>query len=160
MTARADVAVVHPRTGEVFDQLDKLPAEVLADAYVAIRERQQALEDMRRAVKAELQARLDMRGVARMTVGDFEVGESHGTRSKWDGVELERVVRDLIDAGAIDARDVTGLLRHEVVVNGHAANSLSRRMVGQNKAAVEDCRTREDERRAFDVVPSLPLIAE
>lgn len=152
--------VINPATGELVAQLDQAPAETLAKVYAAIREQQVRLEDMRRALKAELQNRLEIRGVARMTVGDYEVGESHGWRSKWDGAQLEAVVRDLIDAGAVSARDVAGLIRHEAVVNGHAANSLSRRLLGANKAAVEDCRTRESERRAFDVVPSQPLITQ
>jgi hypothetical protein len=152
--------VVNLATGELVEQLDRVPAETLAAVYAAIRTQQVRLEDMRRALKAELQNRLQVRGVARMTVGDYEVGESHGWRSKWDGQQLEAVVRDLIDAGAVSARDVAGLIRHESVVNGHAANSLSRRLVGAHKAAVEDCRTREDERRAFDVVPSLPLTTQ
>jgi hypothetical protein len=155
-----ELVVVHPASGEVLENLDTLPAEVLADAYTAIRQEQQRLEDMRRAVKAELQTRLATRGVARMVAGDYEIGETTGWRSVWDGEELERVVGDLLEAGAITLRDVGGLIRHEAKVNGNVANALSRRLVGQNKALVEDCRTREPERRAFDVVPSLPLIAD
>jgi hypothetical protein len=149
--------VINPATGELMDRLDQAPTETLAEVYGAVRAQQVRLEDMRRALKGELQNRLEVRGVARMTVGAYEVGESHGWRSKWDGQQLEAVVRDLLDAGVITTRDVADLIRHEAVVNGHAANSLSRRLVGAHKAAVEDCRTREPERRAFDVVRSLPL---
>lgn len=152
--------VVNPATGELVDQLDKVPAETLAELYVAVRDHQQRLENTRRALKAELQNRLEIKGVARMLVGDYEVGESHGSRSTWDGEQLEAVARDLLDAGVITSRDVAGLVRHETAVNGHVANSLSRRLVGAHKAAVEDCRTRELERRAFDVVASQPLIPE
>jgi hypothetical protein len=113
---------------------------------------------MRRELKAALQDRLDMRGVARMTTGEYEVGETRGWRSVWDGEQLEHVVRDLLAAGAVTPRDVQGLLHHETKVNGHQANALSRRLVGANKSAVEDCRAREQERRSFDVVASLPLV--
>jgi hypothetical protein len=150
--------VVDPGTGEVLERLETAPTEVLAAFYASIRERQAQLEDMRRAVKAELQNRLAVREVAVMTAGDYEIGERHGRKSVWDGEALEAVVRDLIDAGAIQARDVTGLIRHDVSVNGHLANSLSRRLVGANKRAVEECRTWETERRAFDVVVSQPLL--
>jgi hypothetical protein len=152
--------VIHPKTGEVLDALASTPPELLADAYAAVRAEQARLELMRRALKAELEARLAIRGVAVMVVGEYEVGVKRGKRSSWDGLELERVVRELIDAGAITARDVTGLLTHGVAVDGNAANSLSRRLIGRHKAAVEACRTREPVTRGFDVVRSLPLTAE
>lgn len=151
--------VMHPDTGELIDRLEAEPPELLADLYVAIREHQARLEAMRKLVKGELQNRLDMRGVAKMVVGDYEIGESHGTRSRWDGEALETVVRELIDNGAISYADVRDLIRHDTVVNGNVANALSRRLAGANKRAVEDCRTREPDRRAFDVVRSLPLVA-
>jgi hypothetical protein len=86
--------VINPATGELMDRLDQAPTETLAEVYGAVRAQQVRLEDMRRALKGELQNRLEVRGVARMTVGAYEVGESHGWRSKWDGQQLEAVVRE------------------------------------------------------------------
>lgn len=152
--------IVHPRTGEVLDALQAQPAERLADAYAAIVAEQKRLKDAAAALKGELQNRLAVRGVAVMTVGDWEVGEQRGESSRWDGQELEQVVRELLDAGAVELRDVEGLIKHETKVDGNAANRLSRRLVGTNKAAVEACRTKERVTRGFGVVPSLPLVAD
>jgi len=153
------MSVINPSTGELVD-LHQAPVEYVAEVYLQVREQQTRLEDMRRQLKAELQDRLEIRGVAKMVAGDYEIGESHGTRSVWDGQQLEAVVRDLLDQGVVELRDVVGLIRHDTVVNGNVANSLSRRLIGAPKQAAEDCRTREPERRAFDVVRSLPLIAQ
>lgn len=158
--ASQSTLVVHPATGEVLDELASQPPEVLADAYLAVKDELARLEAIRRALRAELQQRLTIRGVARMTVGDYEVGQSHGRRSVWDGDELEHVVRDLLDAGAITHRDIDGLIKHETKVDGRRANSLSSRLVGPHKAAVENCRTWEKDVRGFDVVASLPLVAD
>jgi hypothetical protein len=153
-------AIVRPDTGELLDELAAAPPEVLAEFYSAIRDEEARLKAMRESLRSELQARLAVRGVAVMTAGDYEIGVKHGRRSRWDGQELERVVRDLLDAGAVTARDVEGLLSHDVSVNGNVANSLSRRLVGAHKAAVENCRASEPTTRGFDVVRSLPLISE
>jgi hypothetical protein len=160
MSTTTDTAVVRPDTGELLVELASAPPEVLADFYAAIRDEERRLKAMREMLRAELEQRLATRGVAVLTVGDYEIGVKRGKRSSWDGQTLEDVVRGLIDAGAVTYRDVAGLISHDVKVNGNVANSLSRRLVGEHKAAVEACRSLEPTTHGFDVVRSLPLVPE
>jgi len=151
--------VVHPATGEVVGALSSAPPETLADVWLALKERERELKDMRELVTRELAARLHTRGRAVWTVGEYEIRNVAGKRSAWDGDELERVLRQLIDEGVVTASEVGGLVEHQIKVDGRGMNRLVSRLVGNARRAVEACRTWEKGRASFDVVRSVDLLA-
>jgi hypothetical protein len=134
-----DAAVVHPATGELLERLDAQPAEVLADALVAIRARRAELRDAEDAVEAELRRRMDLRGRRLAIFGEWEVEASSGNVREWDADALEGVLRELIDDGVIHAAEVTEVIRHETTVSGREALRVAGRLSGPAKAAVERC---------------------
>jgi hypothetical protein len=141
--------------------LDGVPGEWLADAYVALREQTTRLRRMQAAIDAELRRRLDVRGRSRMLVGEFDVSVEARNESVWDADELERVVRELIDEGVVDAREVTELIKHETTVSRREAQRLVNRLAGRPQRLVKACCTwRKSPRASLDVVRSQPLIPE
>jgi hypothetical protein len=134
-----DVVVAHPVTGELLDALEAQPPTVLADALLALRERQQQLRAMERSVEAELRRRLAGRERTIIVFGDFEVQARPAARREWDADELEVALRELLDRGAVDARDLTDVIRHETTVSGREALRLMGRLSGQAQHDVERC---------------------
>ena len=61
--------------------------------------------------------------------------------SVWDADELEAALRDLVEAGEVQAGDVTEIIRHVTTVNGTEADRLVKRLTGLAKDAVERCRS-------------------
>jgi hypothetical protein len=134
-----DVVVAHPITGELLDAIEAQPPAVLADALLALRERQSQLRKMERVVEDELRRRLAGRERTIVVWGDYEVESRSASRREWDADELEGTLRELLDRGAVDARDLTEVIRHETIVSGVEANRLMTRLSGDAKRAVERC---------------------
>jgi hypothetical protein len=149
-----DMIVVHPQTGELVVDLHTLPAATLADVQLALKQREGELRDMRREVDSELRRRFDddlaERGIdvtAPQALGhvliadDFEVRVTGGRERVWDPDELETTLRELIDAGALDARDCIDVIEHRSVVRGSEAKRLLDRADSDIKAALRRCHT-------------------
>ena len=145
-----ELAVVHPQTGEVLD-LEHDGLERLGDVHILLKAAEQALRDMRTTLEGELRHRfavvMDERGVVNpssrhfVAVGNLELRIAGGNESEWDADELERVLRELIDEGALTAGDVTDVIRHETTVSRSNANRLLDRLGGSAYARVAACRT-------------------
>lgn len=135
------VVVAHPRTGELLDALDAQPPARLADALLALRERGSELRKMERSIEAELRRRLAGRERTIVVWDDFEVQVQPGSRREWDADELESTLRELLDRGAVDARELTEVIRHETTVSRSEAQRLLTRLSGDAREAVERCFT-------------------
>lgn len=162
-TTSQPLVVANPQTGVALGDaraLEAQPPEALAECFAVIDEQMKRLREMRKLLDHELARRLDGKQSRRWTWGDFEVSLEGGQRRRWDGEQLEEVVRDLIDQGTVDASQVTDLIRHETNVSGTAGNKLRARLSGQALRAVDDCWSWEPDRRRLEVTRSLPLIPD
>lgn len=154
--ARRDEQSVVLSTGEIVleRELGALPSDTLADAELALKEREAELRTMRRAIDDELRRRFDndLRECGLETtdpkalghaliVDGFEIRVTGGRERVWDVDELETALRALVDAGELDARDALGVLEHVTVVHGREAKSLLDRLSGDAWAAVRRCHT-------------------
>lgn len=148
------VRVVHPDTGEVMPELDTLTVEVLAEAELALKQRESVLRAMRREIDDELRRRFDVELAERkldvtdpkalshaLVVDGFEVRISGGRERVWDADELEATLRELVDGGAVDVRDCVGVIEHETHVRGREAKALLDRLSGAAHEAVRRCHT-------------------
>ena len=150
--------IVHPTTGEILE-LEALEPDRLADALLALRDVETRARDWRKRVEAELRQRMPPER-ALWCVGDYEVRVGYRNESEWDADELERVVRALIDAGVVDPREVTELIRHETIVSRSEANRLLDRLSGRAHAAVQACRSWRKKAGGLEVTRSLPLLPD
>ena len=133
--------VVHPLTGEVLEHLDQQPPETLAETLAAIHDRQAQYKTASTLLEEELRRRLLLRGRNQVIFGAWEVAFEQGNESVWDGDELEAALRNLIDAGTLDARECVGVITHDPVVHRTEANRLIGRLTGAARHSVERCRT-------------------
>lgn len=133
-----DVVVAHPETGEVV-ALGESSGELLANVLLAVRERQQQLRAMERALEEELRGRLDERSRSSVSFGDYDVEAKREYRRVWDADELEATLRDLCEQGSLDPRDLTEIIRHETVVSGREALRVLGQVTGEAKLAIERC---------------------
>jgi hypothetical protein len=155
-----DVVVAHPVTGELIEQLDAQPAEVLADALYQLRERRLAMREMESALEGELRRRVAIRDRAVFVFGEYEVSNKSTSRREWDGDELEGVLRELLDQGTLHAAELTEVIRHETRVSGKEAQRLLGRLTGDALKAVERCfRWRQGPAR-LEVERSVQLISK
>ena len=153
--------VVHPHTGEVLDDLSTVPPERLADALVALRDRQAEVRRMESAIARELESRLATRQRKLWLVGEYELRLEQGNESVWDADELEVVLRRLVDEGVVSASECVGLISRDPVVSRSEAKRLLTRLDGPAAKAVKDCMTWQPKGRPrLTVTPSLPLIPE
>lgn len=152
----AELEVIHPATGEVLTETALYDSDVLAEAALLMRERERELYKMRHVLEDELGARHEARGKRGWwPVGNFEVKPKWS--AEWDADELEGVVRDLIDRGVIDQRDVQGVFKRVVTVSRSAAGRFLDRLEGTPAhAEVKQCRTWR--RAGLEVVRSVPLL--
>lgn len=151
-------AVVHPRTGELLD-LGAQPTDALAEAFLAIRDYEREVKGWRTAVEGELRNRHTSHGGKVLIAGDYEVHLQGGNESVWDADELETVLRALVDEGAVDPRELVGVIRHETTVSRTEANRVLDRLGGRARAAMETCRTwRRKGSGRLEVVPAVQLL--
>lgn len=161
MSGQTTDIVVHPATGEVLEHLRQLPAEVLADAQLAIVERQAELKEARAAIDTELRSRLEMRGRRYDIYGEFEITLEGGRESVWDPDDTEATLRQLIDDGTLTAGELTGVIRHETLVSRTQINLVLGRLSGPAKTALERCRVwREKGQPRVRVTRQMQLIEE
>lgn len=147
----SELALVHPRTGEILDAIEHEPTERLADWQLAFKEAEKRLKAMRVEIEHELRHRyadeMERRGITFpsakhfMAVGDVELRIEGGNESVWDAAELEGVLRELVDDGQITAGDYTDVIDRTPAVRRSAANALLDRLGGHAHAAVAACRS-------------------
>jgi hypothetical protein len=154
--------IVHPGTGEVFDEhtLESEPPENIADLLLALREHIGAVRRAETLVAQELERRLATRKRSKWVVGDFEVERAYRNSRVWDGAALEQTLTELLDDGVVDVGEVADVLEHTIVVHGKEANSLQRRLIGDAERAVADCWHWDRKPGGVSVVRSIPLVAE
>jgi hypothetical protein len=153
------VAVVHPTTGELLDSLEAQPPAVLADALYAVRQQNSQARKAERLLEAELRRRVGNRDRTVFVFGDYEVTAKPEYRREWDGDELEDVLRGLLEAGSLQAGELTEVIRHETSVSGSEAQRLLGRLSGEARTAVENCFTwRQKGPARVTVAPSVSLI--
>lgn len=157
--AETPAVVAHPLTGEVLDDLDQQPPELLAHALAAVRERRDALAAGEKLLAEELRRRLKILDRKLVVFGDWEVESATGNRSEWDGDELEPVLQELVDGGVIKAGEIADVITRTPVVSASKAGALVKRLDGQAAAAVEACRTWRKSPGKLNVARSVALPA-
>jgi hypothetical protein len=158
MTPGADL-VVHPGTGEVLERLDDQPAEVLAEALVAVRARQEEAKRWSDALEAELRRRLQLRQTKLAVFGEWEVEAAAGRESVWDAEQLEGAMRELVDEGVVKAGDVADVITREPVVSRSKAKALQARLTGDARERVAAACTWRDKPGKLTVARSVELPA-
>lgn len=156
-----DIVVVNPRDGTILDNLNNQPSDLLAAVAHDLRAREKQLAEMRKAVEAVLLGRLEQEGRRLALVGDYEIQVDTGRGRVWDGEDLEHALRELVDAGTLQAGELTGLIRHETKVDGKAAVRLLGLLSGRPRGLVEACfRWETKGRPRLTVTPSVQLLEE
>jgi len=153
-----DGLIVHPRTGEVLERLDRLAPETLADALAAVQERQQQLKLAAGALDDELRRRLQVRDSNFAQFGDYEVKLTPRNRAVWDADELEQALREIADAGVMDAGQMTGIIHTETKVSASAANKLLSRLTEKWRRRVKQAQTWQHDRGTLTVTRSVSLL--
>jgi hypothetical protein len=155
-----DLVAVNPATGEVLEQLDQQPPELLAEALAAVDARLAEADRWRTALAGELRRRLKLRKTKFTAFGEWEVEASVKRARKWDADQLEVVLRALEADGVIRAGDWTGLITREPTVSGRAALELRGRLDGDALAAVDEAWAWTEKAGPLTVTRSVQLIPE
>ena len=159
MSAQQSNSVVHPLTGEILDNLAQQPPETLAGVLTTVRGEQAALKDFTLQLESELQRRLELRGRKVAVFGKWEVAVEGGRESVWDPDDTEATLRELVDQGAVEARELGGVIRRETVVSRTEVNKVLGRLSGSARDALEACRVWRDKGRPrIRVTRSVELI--
>lgn len=101
--------LVHPASGELVDLKAASDLE-LAGTIDRLLELRQRLDTFGQAVTDELAGRLDRRGERKSIVGDVELETNAPSSEEYVLDELEQGLKDLVDAGAIDAELVARVI--------------------------------------------------
>jgi hypothetical protein len=152
-----EIVAVNVATGELLEHLDKQPPEVLAEAFVAIQERQVELKRWHAALEAELRQRMRTLDRELAVFGDWEVEAKFDNRREWDPDELEAVLEELRDSGVIRAAEGAGIIETTKAVKGTAALALRSRLGHDAQSQIDTTFTWTRKRRALRVVPSVSL---
>jgi hypothetical protein len=154
--------VVHPGTGEVFDEttIEHEPPENLAELVLALREHQSQVRKWEALVVHELERRLAQRPRSKWLVGDFEIEQGSRNSRAWDGDELARVLDELVDEGVATAQELVGIVERKTVVHGREALRLQQQLRGDAHERVAECWHWERKAAGLTVTRSLPLVAE
>ena len=155
----SDVELFDPRSGEVLD-LTSAPKQQLVDVVLYCRHHEGLMTTWRRACEGELAQRLAAEGKRVDVVGDHELGLDTGRGKEWDGDMLRGVVMDLLEQKIITASTVTGLVRTEVKVDGHAANRLLDQLDGEPRELVAACFHFAQKRRPTVKITPVPDLAD
>jgi hypothetical protein len=153
--------IVHPATGEVFDELtlEREPPENVADLLLALREHMALVRRAEGLVTAELERRLATRKRSKWVVGDYEVARATRNARQWDGQQLEQVLGELVEQGIVSASEVADVVEHTVKVHGSQANRLQAQLIGDAQRAVDDCWHWERKPGGVSVTRSIELVA-
>ena len=146
--------VAHPATGEVLD-VHGATGDQLAEWHQQMRMLKAAADETLKDIDAELRQRMDDRTL--WAAGAWEVSIESANRSVWDWEELEAVLRDLVEAGAVQAGHVTEVIHHETTGSAREADRLSKQLTGTAHDAVEACRAWERQRGRIVVKRSVQL---
>jgi len=159
--ATAELAVVDPRDGTILQDLQTEATGLLAHVALELTERVRQMRLMRELVEAELAHRVHDAGRRVVLVDGLELKVESGRSRVWDPEDLEAALRDLVDAGTLQAGELTGLITHNVHVDGKHAQRLLGLLHGPALAAVERCfRWETKGRERLVITPSITLIPE
>jgi hypothetical protein len=148
---------VNVATGELLEDLDKQPPEVLAEAFAYGQRLQTGLKSGMAAIEAELRQRMRTLDRELVVFGDWEVEAKFDNRREWDPDELETVLEELRDSGVIRAAEGAGIIETTKSVKGTAALALRSRLGHDAQHAIDTTFTWTRKRRALRVVPSVSL---
>ena len=131
--------VVHPATGEVLDAAGAA-GDQLAEWHDQLAAIKRAADTALRDVDTELRHRMGDR-TGPVPMGTWEVSAKTPRTSVWDWEELEVVLRELVEAGVVQAGDVTEVIYHKTGGRAKEAGDLVKRLAGVAKDNVERCRS-------------------
>ena len=154
-TSLAAPLTVHPSTGEVLDLAAS--SDTIAGWHYQLTLIRRAADTALRDVDAELRQRMGERTL--WPIGEYEVTVEGANKSEWDWDELETVLRDLVETGAVQAGNVTEVIKHETTGSAREAGRLSKQLTGAAHDAVEACRTWVRHRGRLVVKQSIALPA-
>lgn len=153
--------VYDPRDGTVYQQLTDEPTGLLAHLALELKAREQQFKQMREHVEAELTDRVQAAGRKTVLVEGLELTVKSGRGRVWHGDDLEDALRALVDAGALHAGELTGLITHKTDVDGRAALRLLGTLNGTALTMVEACFHWEQKSRPkLTITPSLALLPD
>lgn len=154
--------VVNVATGEVWEQLDKVAPEELAQALEELHERQAQFKHWQSEIEAELRRRLRAVDRKLAVFGPYEVAMTTPRKSEWDAELLEIEIASLVAQGVLKAAEVTEVIDRTPTVRAGEAAKLVNRLSGDPKRALESARTWKDQTGKLTVVRSvqLPTTAE
>jgi hypothetical protein len=153
-----EIEAVHPRTGEIFEHLDQVPPETLADILAAIRDYEANFKQWGAAVERELRRRLKMLDRTLVVFGEWEVAAPKpGHESVWDVEEFETVLNQLADDGVVKKGETTELIKRTTTVRASEANRLIARLTGESQRALEATRSWREKPKPVTVAKSVEL---
>lgn len=143
------MTLVAPVSGDVLT-LDS-PSGDLARFLLEARDLEGRLREAKRAVSAEILARMDHRGTGwTETIGDLKIsGDSPAPREDWDGAELFAELNALVDEGVIGVEAVNVAVETVITYKVRARGvAILRKLGGRVAEVVDGCaRLVERERR-------------
>lgn len=155
MGEQTSLVAVDPRDGRVLADLADEPTDGLGELVLALRDREADLKGWRALIEAELRDRLKAAGRKSVVAGDYEIAYKPGRESVWDASETEQTLADLVDRGAIQAREAVGIIETRREVRRSQAKALLSRLTGEAKAILEECCTwREKPNPTLTVTPT------
>src|SRR5215471_2717013 len=156
--ADAPVAIVHPGTGELIENLKVIGTEPLADLMLAVRDKLAALKEIEHLASDEIRHRMKFHDRAVWVVGNYGIECKPINRSVWDWDELDGVLRQLVDDGVLHAGECTGVIRKEIKGSAREADRLAKRLDGKPRRMVEGCRVWEQKPGRVEVVRQVQLL--
>jgi hypothetical protein len=149
--------VLIPDTGELIDP-HTAPVDQLAPLVLGLRDRERQLADTRKHIEHALLGRMEANGQRVLHTASGHTLELHSGRSRvWDPDDLEAAVRELVDHGVINPGQYTGLIRHDIKVDGNIAKRLLGALTGTAKRTLEACFRWQDGTPSLKVTPPVPV---
>ena len=137
-----EIEAVHPRTGEIFEHLDQVPPETLAETLAAIREWQAEFTRYAAAIERDLRRRLKTLDRTLTVFGEWEIAAPKpGKESVWDVEEFQTVLNQLAEDGVIKKGETTEVIKRTETVRASEANRLIARLTGESQRALEATRS-------------------
>lgn len=139
--------VVHPRTGEIVEIIRATPTTVLAELRDAIVEWERSdIAGWKRAIDAEIRARLDHESVRSAEIGKWKVTVPAPTKTAWDGERAYKAARELVRDGLISETAAGRAVERVVEYKPKHAElkKLAEHADERVRAAIGGCRTTVD----------------
>lgn len=144
------MTVIVPTTGEVVD-LETAAAELLAEAFDAIAEREQDLRSQKRELVDEIVKRLDLDGRRSLRVHERLKFEANAPTEKvWNVDELRATLAELVEEGTISDRKAKACIKFDPKPVWNELRTLV--SDPRCKARIEHCFSEEPHTRSVRVV--------